>query len=482
MAEQGVGARLLRKEDDRLMRGRGEFVADIRLPACGMWRSCAARSRTRASAASSIPPSIADSVFTAADLAGVKPIRAVSGLPGFKASEQPVARHRQGAPGRRADRDVRRADTRAEAEDIAATVELDLEELPAVHDMLQAREPGSRAGARANGATMSSSRPSSMSNIEKALDAPIKVTREIRTARQSHGAAGRPRRGGRMEQRGSSSSSSTPPRRCRTSSAPALPDASASIERQDPRHLARCRRRLRLQGHPAARGSLPRAGSRCAAAIRCAGSRIAASISPPAPIAASTTTTSPAMPTATARCAASTARRRSIPAPIRPIRSRRASKPRRSRASCRALTISTPIAAAPGRSRPTSAPILPYRGVARTGVCFALELVLDAIAREAGIEPHEVRMKNLVRPEQMPFDNITKKHFDSGDYPEALRRALGAYRPAGAARAPDQRASRTAGCIGVGFRSIASRPRTAPRSMPAGASRWCPATSRPPRA
>ena len=30
-------------------------------------------------------------------------------------------------------------------------------------------------------------------------------------------------------------------------------------------------------------------------------------------------------------------------------------------------------------------------------------------------------MKNLVRPEQMPFDNITRKHFDSGDYPEALR-------------------------------------------------------------
>jgi len=27
---QGVGARLLRKEDDRLMRGRGQFVADLR--------------------------------------------------------------------------------------------------------------------------------------------------------------------------------------------------------------------------------------------------------------------------------------------------------------------------------------------------------------------------------------------------------------------------------------------------------------------
>ena len=43
-------------------------------------------------------------------------------------------------------------------------------------------------------------------------------------------------------------------------------------------------------------------------------------------------------------------------------------------------------------------PILPYRGVARTGVCFAIELVMDAIAREAGIEPHEVRLENLVQP------------------------------------------------------------------------------------
>src|SRR5262249_916751 len=76
-------------------------------------------------------------------------------------------------------------------------------------------------------------------------------------------------------------------------------------------------------------------------------------------------------------------------------------------------------------------PILPYRGVARTGVCFALELVLDAVAREAGMEPHEVRRKNLVRPDQMPFDNITKKHFDSGDYPESLRRAVAAIDVAG---------------------------------------------------
>jgi carbon-monoxide dehydrogenase large subunit len=80
---------------------------------------------------------------------------------------------------------------------------------------------------------------------------------------------------------------------------------------------------------------------------------------------------------------------------------------------CRTWSVST-----------NKCPILPYRGVARTGVCYAIELMMDAIAREVGLEPHEVRLKNLVRPEQMPFDNITKKHFDSGDYPEALRQAL----------------------------------------------------------
>ena len=36
---------------------------------------------------------------------------------------------------------------------------------------------------------------------------------------------------------------------------------------------------------------------------------------------------------------------------------------------------------------------LPYRGVARTGVCFAMELMIDAIAREVGREPWEVRAR-----------------------------------------------------------------------------------------
>ena len=95
-------------------------------------------------------------------------------------------------------------------------------------------------------------------------------------------------------------------------------------------------------------------------------------------------------------------------------------------------------------------PILPYRGVARTGVCFALEVTLDALARELGIEPTRLRLNSLVRPEQMPFDNISKRHFDSGDYPEALRRAMAAIDLDGV-RQRQQQDEHDGRRIGVGF-------------------------------
>jgi carbon-monoxide dehydrogenase large subunit len=123
--KQGVGARLSRKEDERLMRGRGEFVADVRL--AGMQdvafvRSPLAHARIRNIA---IPPEYRDRVFIAADLKGVKPIRAVTTLPGFKISEQPVlAVEKVRQVGELVAMCVGR--TRAEADDIAASVELDL--------------------------------------------------------------------------------------------------------------------------------------------------------------------------------------------------------------------------------------------------------------------------------------------------------------------------------------------------------------------
>jgi aerobic carbon-monoxide dehydrogenase large subunit len=85
----GVGHSVARKEDDRYLRGRGEFIADIKLPGTlelAFVRSPLAHARIRA-----INPQAGSSgrVFAAADLVGVRPILAVSALPGFKVSGPP---------------------------------------------------------------------------------------------------------------------------------------------------------------------------------------------------------------------------------------------------------------------------------------------------------------------------------------------------------------------------------------------------------
>lgn len=67
---------------------------------------------------------------------------------------------------------------------------------------------------------------------------------------------------------------------------------------------------------------------------------------------------------------------------------------------------------------------VPYRGVARTGVCFAIELTMDAIARAVGREAWQVRYDNLIRGADMPFTNVVKKHYDSGDYQASLQQAV----------------------------------------------------------
>src|SRR5699024_4229868 len=55
---------------------------------------------------------------------------------------------------------------------------------------------------------------------------------------------------------------------------------------------------------------------------------------------------------------------------------------------------------------------------------FAVEQLMDAVAEELDLEPWEVRLKNLVKPEQMPYINIANKHYDGGDYPASLKKAI----------------------------------------------------------
>src|SRR5256885_8493202 len=87
--KHGVGASLLRKEDDRHLRGRGEFVSDIRLPGTQhvvFVRSPHAHARIRSII---VAPEAKGRVFTAADLPEMQPIRIVSHATGIKSPAWP---------------------------------------------------------------------------------------------------------------------------------------------------------------------------------------------------------------------------------------------------------------------------------------------------------------------------------------------------------------------------------------------------------
>ncbi len=69
-------------------------------------------------------------------------------------------------------------------------------------------------------------------------------------------------------------------------------------------------------------------------------------------------------------------------------------------------------------------PTGPNRGYGCQQLYFTLERTVDLIAEKLGMDPSEVRFKNLIRPEQFPYLTPTGGLYDSGDYPEALRKAL----------------------------------------------------------
>ena len=59
-----------------------------------------------------------------------------------------------------------------------------------------------------------------------------------------------------------------------------------------------------------------------------------------------------------------------------------------------------------------------------TEAVYLVERMVDVLADELGIDPAELRMKNLIQPEQFPYTSKTGWEYDSGDYPRALQLAL----------------------------------------------------------
>lgn len=66
----------------------------------------------------------------------------------------------------------------------------------------------------------------------------------------------------------------------------------------------------------------------------------------------------------------------------------------------------------------------PYRGFGAEVSNFVLERMVDASAKELGMDPVEIRRLNLIQPDEFPYVIPTGNVYDSGNYQEVLRQAL----------------------------------------------------------
>jgi len=418
---KGVGASLRRKEDGRFLTGRGEFVGDIRR--AGTLEVAFVRSPVAHARISGLqkPAGFDARVFFMQDLTGVKPVRAVSGLKGFKASDLwPLAVDKVRHVGEAVAMCV--APTRAEAEDLAAQVMVEYEDLPAVVDMTLARTapPALVHDDWGDNLFLETLVDDDLAAVSKA--AAITVRRRLRTARQVMSPIeGRGvlcewnERLGQLEMH----SAAQMPHITRAGLAECLGLDQGAIRVISPdvgggfgykgillpeevclgwlaRHLRRPVRWLEDRREQLTANANCREHDYDLTLYADKDGRLLA-IDCEAAVDSGAYSLYPFSACLEAAQVGSI-----LPGPYKMERYR-----------CRTWSVAT--------NKPG---ILPYRGVARTGVCFALEVALDAVARAAGKEPYEVRLANLVQPQEMPYDNITKKHFDSGDYPEAVRRAV----------------------------------------------------------
>ncbi len=69
-------------------------------------------------------------------------------------------------------------------------------------------------------------------------------------------------------------------------------------------------------------------------------------------------------------------------------------------------------------------PVGPYRGAGRPEAIYIIERLMDAAARQTGIDPVELRRRNMIGPGQMPYTNAMGKVYDSGQFEKVMDQAL----------------------------------------------------------
>jgi carbon-monoxide dehydrogenase large subunit len=69
-------------------------------------------------------------------------------------------------------------------------------------------------------------------------------------------------------------------------------------------------------------------------------------------------------------------------------------------------------------------PVRPYRGNGRPEAAYVIERLIDLAADEMGIDPVEIRRKNFIPPEAMPYQTALQFRYDCGEFEKSLDLAL----------------------------------------------------------
>lgn len=99
-------------------------------------------------------------------------------------------------------------------------------------------------------------------------------------------------------------------------------------------------------------------------------------------------------------------------------------------------------------------PMAPYRGVSRPVITFVLERLMDKAAGVFGVEPTELRRRNLI--DSFPYTSATGLVFDDGTYRETMEMAIAAV-GLGAFRKRQQAARAEGRYLGIGFATFSER-------------------------
>ena len=66
-----------------------------------------------------------------------------------------------------------------------------------------------------------------------------------------------------------------------------------------------------------------------------------------------------------------------------------------------------------------------------TEAAYLIERLIDILAQKTGVDKAEIRLRNFVQPDQFPYNSCLGWEYDSGDYPTALKKAMEALDYAG---------------------------------------------------